>query len=45
MTEIKKIIPSIEADDIIPGYKLGGTRPQILNLDTMELEMGEAIII
>ncbi|HNG97781.1 MAG TPA: hypothetical protein PLW93_05905, partial [Candidatus Absconditabacterales bacterium] len=26
------------------GYRLGGTRPQILNLDTMKLEMGEAKI-
>ena len=43
--EIKKIVPTLVPDDIVPGHKLGGTRPQILNLDTMELEMGEAKII
>lgn len=42
---LKKVIPTITPDDIIPGHKLGGTRPQILNLDTMELEIGEAKII
>ncbi len=43
--EIKKIVPSIKPSDITHGYHLGWTRPQILNLDTMSLEMGEAKIL
>ena len=42
--ELKKIVPALSADDIVHGDGLGGTRPQILNLDTMQLEMGEAKI-
>ncbi len=45
LREIKKIIPSITADDIVVTPGLWGTRPQILNLDTMQLEMWEAKII
>lgn len=45
LSELKKIIPSLKASDIEHGDKLGGTRPQILNLDTMQLEMWEAKII
>lgn len=43
--ELRKIVPTLTADDIVHGDKLGGTRPQILNLDTKELEMWEAKII
>lgn len=42
--ELRKIVPTLSADDIVHGDGLGGTRPQILNLDTMQLEMGEAKI-
>jgi malate dehydrogenase (quinone) len=42
LREIKKIIPTVTTDQILIGDKLGGTRPQILNLKTMQLEMGEA---
>lgn len=45
LREIKKIIPSITANDIVVTPGLWGTRPQILNLDTMQLEMWEAKII
>lgn len=45
LKEIKKIVPSIKADDIVVTPGLGGTRPQIMNLDTMQLEMGESKII
>ena len=45
LREIKKIIPSISANDIVVTPGLWGTRPQILNLDTMQLEMWEAKII
>ncbi len=45
LREIRKIIPTITADQIHHADWVGGTRPQILNLKTLELEMGEAKII
>jgi malate dehydrogenase (quinone) len=42
--EVKKIIPSINLKDLKFAYKYGGIRPQIVNLTTQSLEMGEAKI-
>ena len=43
--EVKKIIPSIELDNLSYARGYGGVRPQIVNLDTKALEMGEAKIV
>ena len=43
--EVKKIVPSIQLKDLKFAKGYGGVRPQIVNLDTKALEMGEAKII
>ena len=43
--EVKKIIPSIELGNLSYACGYGGVRPQIVNLDTKALEMGEAKIV
>ncbi len=43
--EVKKIIPAIKLGDLAYAKGYGGVRPQIVNLDTKALEMGEAKIV
>lgn len=43
--EVKKIIPSIKLQDLSYAKGYGGVRPQVVNLKTQALEMGEAKII
>ena len=43
--EVRKIIPAIALRDLTYAKGYGGVRPQIVNLDTQALEMGEAKII
>ena len=43
--EVKKIIPAIKLGDLTYAKGYGGVRPQIVNLDTKALEMGEAKIV
>ena len=43
--EVKKIIPAIKLGDLTYAKGYGGVRPQIVNLDTRALEMGEAKIV
>lgn len=43
--EVKKIVPSIQASDLQLAKGYGGVRPQIVNLKTRRLELGEAKII
>lgn len=45
LKEIQKIVPTATVDQIEHADGMGGTRPQILNLKTMKLEMWEAKII
>lgn len=42
--EVKKIVPSIKLKDLHFARGYGGVRPQIVNLNTQALEMGEAKI-
>ncbi len=43
--EVRKIIPTIKLNELAFAQGYGGVRPQIVNLDTQALEMGEAKII
>ena len=43
--EVKKIIPSIKLNNLSYARGYGGVRPQIVNLNTKALEMGEAKIV
>ena len=43
--EVRKIVPSIKLDDLTYAKGYGGVRPQIVNLNTQALEMGEAKIV
>jgi malate dehydrogenase (quinone) len=43
--EVRKIIPSIQLNNLTYARGYGGVRPQIVNLKTKALEMGEAKII
>ena len=43
--EVRKIIPSIKLEDLTYAKGYGGVRPQIVNLNTKALEMGEAKIL
>lgn len=45
LKEVQKIVPSIQLSDIQLAKGYGGIRPQIVNLKTRRLEMGEAKII
>jgi malate dehydrogenase (quinone) len=40
--EVRKIIPTIQLKDLEFAQRYGGIRPQIVNLQTQSLEMGEA---
>ena len=42
--EVQKIVPSIKLDNLSYAHGYGGVRPQIVNLNTQALEMGEAKI-
>lgn len=44
LKEVAKIIPTIQLKDLTYAQGYGGVRPQIVNLDTKALEMGEAKI-
>ncbi|MDJ0594467.1 MAG: FAD-dependent oxidoreductase [Pleurocapsa sp. MO_226.B13] len=43
--EVKKIVPSIKLNNLSYARGYGGVRPQIVNLNTQALEMGEAKIL
>jgi len=45
LKEVKKIVPSIQLSDLQLAKGYGGIRPQIVNLKTKRLEMGEAKIV
>lgn len=45
LKEARKIVPSLQAKDLTFGRSIGGTRPQIINMLTKTVEMGEAKII
>ncbi|MEW5856023.1 MAG: FAD-dependent oxidoreductase [Cyanobacteriota bacterium] len=45
LKEVQKIVPSIQVSDLQLAKGYGGIRPQIVNLKTKRLEMGEAKII
>ncbi|MBV8886704.1 MAG: FAD-dependent oxidoreductase [Chroococcidiopsidaceae cyanobacterium CP_BM_RX_35] len=45
LKEVKKIVPSIQLSEIKLAKGYGGIRPQIVNLKTRSLELGEAKII
>ena len=44
LKEIRKIVPGISGDEVKFARKIGGTRPQVVNINTGKLEMGEAKI-
>jgi len=43
--KVRQIIPSIRLDQLTYAKGYGGVRPQVVNLNTKQLEMGEAKII
>ncbi|XWK88848.1 MAG: FAD-dependent oxidoreductase [Phormidium sp.] len=45
LKEVQKIVPTIKVDEVTLAKGYGGIRPQIVNLKTHRLEMGEAKII
>lgn len=45
LKEVQKIVPSLQLSDLQLAKGYGGIRPQIVNLKTKRLEMGEAKII
>ena len=45
LKEVKKIVPSIQLSDLQLAKGYGGIRPQIVNLKTKSLELGEAKIV
>lgn len=45
LKEVQKIVPSIQLSDLQLAKRYGGIRPQIVNLKTKRLELGEAKII
>lgn len=45
LKEVQKIVPSIKLSDLQLAKGYGGIRPQIVNLKTKRLEMGEAKIV
>ncbi|MBR8463419.1 FAD-dependent oxidoreductase [Campylobacter sp. faydin G-24] len=42
--DVRKIVPSITADDLVYAHKFGGVRPQIINRESKKLELGEGRI-
>lgn len=45
LKEARKIVPSLQLSDLQLAKEYGGIRPQIINLQTKRLELGEAKII
>jgi malate dehydrogenase (quinone) len=45
LKEVQKIVPSIQVSDLQLAKGYGGIRPQIVNLETKRLELGEAKIV
>ena len=45
LKEVRKIVPNIELKELKFARKIGGTRPQIVNNATSNLEMGEAKLL
>jgi malate dehydrogenase (quinone) len=45
LKEARKIVPSLQLSDLRLAKEYGGIRPQIINLQTKRLELGEAKII
>lgn len=45
LREVRKIVPSLRFRDLHPGRGIGGIRPQVVNIRTKKLEMGEGKII
>ena len=45
LKEAKKIVPTLRYTDLHFGKGIGGIRPQVVNIDTKKLEMGEAEIV
>jgi malate dehydrogenase (quinone) len=45
LKEVQKMVPSIQLNDLQLAKGYGGIRPQIVNLKTKRLEMGEAKIV
>ena len=43
--EVRKIVPSIKLKNLTYARGYGGVRPQVVNLDTKKLEMGEAKLV
>ncbi len=43
--EVRKIVPSLTANKITLGKGIGGIRPQVVNVKTRKMEMGEAEIV
>jgi len=44
LPDVQKVVPSVDVDDIERAKGTGGVRPQIVNTETKELDMGEAKI-
>jgi len=44
LPDVQKVVPSVDVDDIERAKGYGGVRPQIVNTETKELDMGEAKI-
>lgn len=45
LREVRKVVPSVKLSDLEFAKKTGGTRPQIINLKTKKLDLGEAKIL
>lgn len=45
LKEARKVVPSLQLSDLQLAKEYGGIRPQIVNLQTKRLEMGEAKIV
>lgn len=45
LKEVQKIVPSLQLRDLRLAKEYGGIRPQIINLQTKRLELGEAKIV
>jgi malate dehydrogenase (quinone) len=44
LQQLKQIVPTLKYDDIVLRKNAGGVRPQIVNMETGELEMGEQLM-
>lgn len=45
LQDVRKIVPTLKYKDLYFGKRIGGIRPQIVNINTKKLEMGEAKIV